>query len=174
MTTFLENPNDFNVYHDKFIYYSDGTFTSLRAGCTGMPNPNLCNKTPNALSTTIYCKQNDKELFYSLKKSIEKLQSNDIRVHTSEPNPIKKIISTKPEYEQQINEINKQNEEIDKKFDSLCDQLFELGCDRIEGGPIHIEIPMEYYNTTDEYYYNGVPFTIYCPDNTELYKLLNK
>lgn len=172
MTTFLENPTEFSIHYDKYVHYSNGMFQSLRAGGTGYGSPELYNKTPNALSATIYCKNNNKELFYSLKESVKKLQSDDIKVHITEPKPIQKIISMKPEYEEKIKEIEKKNKEIDEKYNSLCDQLYELGCDRIEGWPNHIRIPMEYYNTVDEYYYN-TPITIYCTNNTKLYEQLS-
>lgn len=174
MNTLLKNPDELNISHDKFIHYENGTFKSLRGGCTGYGSKELYNKTPNALGTTIYCKQNDKELFYALKESIENLQSDDVKICITDPTPVKKIISLKSEYEKEVEKINQQNQEIDAKFNSLCDQLFDLGCDRIEGGPNHIEIPIEYYNTKDKYYYNSTPFTIYCTNESELYKQLSQ
>lgn len=172
MDTLLNKSNELNLYYDKGNY-TDGQFTFHKSGSTGYGGNDVYNKPVNALSVTIYCKnKDDKELFFSLKNTVEHFQSDVTRVHVSEPTPRQIIISLKPEHEEEVNHINKQNKEIDNKYDSLCDQLFELGCERVEGLPNHIEVPMEYYNTKDEYYYNQFPITVYCTNDSNIYKPL--
>jgi hypothetical protein len=171
MAIFLENPTEFIVRCDKNVHYSNGTFSLLPSGTTGPSDPKLRAETPNALRATIFCKKSDKELFLSLKKSVENLQSDDVKIHTTEPRLVKKIISIKPGHEEKIKEIEKRNEQTDDKYKNLCDQLYELGCERVEGSPDHIEIPLDYYNTVDEYHYD-TPITIFCTNTSELYEQL--